>query len=131
MEILEYLAIMEEESTFQSCGREHPALAGGGGTTKAFFIDNLLRWGQCLNQWAFCLLSHKYTLGHQLSCTGFAFRFEHRKWNRVRNRLPKLVQTIGPSVPFPVFKSEGEPGTIIIYTYVLTENKTKRAKAKR
>ena len=27
-------------------------------------------------------------------CTGFAFRFEHRKWNRGRNRLPKLVQTI-------------------------------------
>ena len=35
-------------------------------------------------------------------CTGFAFRFEHR--------LPKLVQTIAPSIPFPVFKSEGEPG---------------------
>ena len=26
--------------------------------------------------------------------TGFAFRFEHRKWNRGRNRLPKLVQTM-------------------------------------
>ena len=34
-------------------------------------------------------------------CTGFAFAF----------RLPKLVQTIAPSVPFPMFKSEGEPGT--------------------
>ena len=44
--------------------------------------------------------------------TGFAFRFEHRKWNRGRNRLPKLVQTIAPSVPFPVFTSEGEPGTV-------------------
>ena len=43
--------------------------------------------------------------------TGFAFRFEHRKYNRGRNRLPKLVQTIAPSVPLPVFKSEGEPGT--------------------
>ena len=42
--------------------------------------------------------------------TGFAFRFEHRKWNRGRNRLPNLVQTIAPSIPFPVFKSEGEPG---------------------
>ena len=39
-------------------------------------------------------------------CTRFAFRFEHRG----RNRLPKLVQTIAPSVPFPAFKSEGEPG---------------------
>ena len=42
-------------------------------------------------------------------CTGFAFRIEHRKWNRGRNRLPKLVQTIAPSVPFPVFNPEGEP----------------------
>ena len=46
-----------------------------------------------------------------VSPTGLAFRFEHRKWNRGRNRLPKLVQTIAPSVPFPVFKSEGEPCT--------------------
>ena len=37
------LDMMEEES-IQTCGREHhPALAGGSGTTKAFFIDNLLR----------------------------------------------------------------------------------------
>ena len=43
--------------------------------------------------------------------TGFAFRFKHRKCNIGRNRLPKLVHTIAPSVPFPVFKSEGEPGT--------------------
>ena len=46
--------------------------------------------------------------------TGFAFRFEHRKWNRGCNRLPKLVQTIVPSVPFPVFKSEGEPGRLCV-----------------
>ena len=45
-------------------------------------------------------------------CTGFAFRFGHRKWNRGRNRLPKLVQTNAPSVPFPVFKSEGEHGIV-------------------
>ena len=37
------LDMMEEES-IQTCGGEHhPALAGGTGTTKAFFIDNLLR----------------------------------------------------------------------------------------
>ena len=30
--------------------------------------------------------------------TGFAFRFEHRKWNRGRNRLPKLVQTKIPKL---------------------------------
>ena len=30
--------------------------------------------------------------------------------NRGRNRLPKLVRTIVPSIPYPVFKSEGEPG---------------------
>ena len=30
-------------------------------------------------------------------------RIEHRKWNRGRNRLPKLVQAIAPSIPFPVF----------------------------
>ena len=47
----------------------------------------------------------------QSLCTGFAFRIEHRKWNRGRNRLPKLVQTIVPSVPFPMFNPEGEPGS--------------------
>ena len=31
-------------------------------------------------------------------------RIEQRKWNRGRNRLPKLVQTIVTSIPFPVFK---------------------------
>ena len=30
----------------------------------------------------------------------------------LRNRLFKLVQTIAPSVPFPVLQSEGEPGTL-------------------
>ena len=43
-------------------------------------------------------------------CTGFAFRFEPRKWNRGRNGLHQLGQPVAPSVPFPVFKSEGEPG---------------------
>ena len=43
-------------------------------------------------------------------CTGFAFRFEHRKWNRGRNRLHQLGQPVGPSIP--VFKSEGEPGIV-------------------
>ena len=43
--------------------------------------------------------------------TGFAFRFEHRKWNRGRNGLHQLGQPVAPSVLFPVFKSEGEPGT--------------------
>ena len=28
--------------------------------------------------------------------------------------LPKLVQTIAPSIPFPVFNPEGEPGTYLI-----------------
>ena len=44
-------------------------------------------------------------------CTGFAFRFEHRKWNRGRNFLHQLGQPVAPSVLFPVFKSEGKPGT--------------------
>ena len=30
-------------------------------------------------------------------------RIEHRKYNRGCNRLPKLLQTIAPSIPFPVF----------------------------
>ena len=45
------------------------------------------------------------------ACTGFAFRFEHRKWNRGRNGLPQLGQPFAPSILFPVFKSVGEPGT--------------------
>ena len=44
--------------------------------------------------------------------TVFAFRFEHRKWNRGRNGLRQLGQPVAPSVPFPVFKSEGEPGNL-------------------
>ena len=51
-------------------------------------------------------------------CTGFAFRFGHRKWNRGRNRLPKLVQTNAPSVPFPVFKSEGKPGICLVISLI-------------
>ena len=45
------------------------------------------------------------------TCTGFAFRFEHRKWNRGRNGLHQLGQPVAPSILLPVFKSEGEPGT--------------------
>ena len=51
-------------------------------------------------------------------CTGFAFRIEHRKWNRGHNRLPKLVQTIAPSIPFPVFNPEGEPGICCIMSSI-------------
>ena len=36
---------------------------------------------------------------------------EHRKLNRGRNRLPKLVQTIAPSIPFPVFNPLYPQGT--------------------
>ena len=38
-------------------------------------------------------------------------RIEHRKWNRGRNRLAKLVQTIAPSIPFPVFNPLYPHGT--------------------
>ena len=48
-------------------------------------------------------------------CTGLAFRFEHRKWNRGCNGLHQLGQPVAPSILFPVFKSEGEPGTQIRY----------------
>ena len=64
--------------------------------------------------WYYCTTFHDISyimLVVNQILTGFAFRFEDRKWNRGRNRLPKQVQTIVPSVPFPVFKSEGEPGT--------------------
>ena len=47
------------------------------------------------------------------ACTGFAFSFEHRKWNRGRNGLHQLGQPVAPSILFPVFKSEGEPGTFL------------------
>ena len=48
----------------------------------------------------------------QSKSTRFAFRFEHRKWNRGRNGMHQLGQPVAPSVPFPVFKSEGEPGRL-------------------
>ena len=35
-------------------------------------------------------------------CTGFAFRFEHRKRNRGRNGLHQLGQPVAPSVLFAV-----------------------------
>ena len=44
--------------------------------------------------------------------TGFAFIFEHRKWNRGHNGLHQLGQPVAPSILFPVFKSEGKPGTV-------------------
>ena len=34
----------------------------------------------------------------------------NRKWNRGRNGLHQLEQPVAPSILFPVFKSEGEPG---------------------
>ena len=45
--------------------------------------------------------------------TGFAFIFEHRKWNRGHNGLHQLGQPVAPFILFPVFKSEGEPGTLL------------------
>ena len=48
----------------------------------------------------------------QLTYTGFAFRFEHRKWNRGRTGLHQLGQPVAPSILFPVFKCEGEPGKV-------------------
>ena len=44
-------------------------------------------------------------------CTEFAFRIEHRKWNRGRNALHQLGQPVAPSILFPVFNPEGEPGS--------------------
>ena len=32
-------------------------------------------------------------------------RIAHRKWNRGRNGLPKLMQTATPSIPFPVYNA--------------------------
>ena len=53
--------------------------------------------------------------GVKFSCTGFAFRFEHRKWNRGRNGLHQLGQPVAPSILLPVFKSECEPGTVLTW----------------
>ena len=47
-------------------------------------------------------------------------QFEHRKWNRGRNGLHQLGQPVAPSILFPVFKSEGEPGTP--YPLVITKH---------
>ena len=35
------------------------------------------------------------------ACTGFAFSFERRKWNRGRNGLHQLGQPVAPSILFP------------------------------
>ena len=37
-----------------------------------------------------------------------------QKWNRGHNGLHHLGQPVAPSILFPVFKSEGEPGTYLI-----------------
>ena len=39
-------------------------------------------------------------------------RIEHRKWNRGRNGLHQLGQPVAPSILFPVFNPEGEPGSL-------------------
>ena len=57
---------------------------------------------------------HHASCGYWWHSTGFAFRFERRKWNRGCNGLHQLGQPVAPSVPFPVFKSEGKPGTWFI-----------------
>ena len=41
------------------------------------------------------------------------------KWNRGRNGLHQLGQPVASSILFPVFKSEGEPGTGP-FSFVLT-----------
>ena len=53
---------------------------------------------------------------------GFAFRFEHRKWNRGRNGLHQLGQPVAPSILFPAFKSEGEPGIVNAKFFFITRN---------
>ena len=40
----------------------------------------------------------------KIQCTLWIRMIEHRKYNRWCNMLPKLVQNIAPSIPFPVFK---------------------------
>ena len=49
--------------------------------------------------------------GHLWKSTLWIRRMEHRKYNRGRNRLPTLVQTIAPSVLFPVFHPLYPQGT--------------------
>ena len=44
-------------------------------------------------------------------CTLRIRRIEHRKWNRGRNRLSKLVQTTAPSILFSVFNPPYPPVT--------------------
>ena len=67
------------------------------------------------------------SLEFRLPSTGFAFRIEHRKWNRGRNSLHQLGQPVAPSILFPVFNPEGEPG--IISNYENNNEMTHRSKA--
>ena len=52
-------------------------------------------------------------LTHSVVCTLWIRRMGHRKQNRGRNRLPKLVQTTAPSVPHPVFHPPYPQGTAL------------------
>ena len=60
-------------------------------------------------------INHPQVEGLTAPYTGFTFRFEHRKWNRGRNGLHQLGQPVVPSVLFPAFKYEGEPGTHFLF----------------
>ena len=86
MEISKYLVMMEEES-IQSCGREHhPAHAGGSGTTKAFFIDNLLRYAR---------KKIGFTYWYGILCHYFRVR-EEESGTKIESR-----ETPGTTVPLP------------------------------
>ena len=75
--------------------------------TSLNYIDGLEN-GQTDKNWR----TNRFTsiVVYSWESTVFAFRFEHRKWNRGRNGLHQLGQPVSPSILFPVFKSEGEPG---------------------
>ena len=47
--------------------------------------------------------------------TDWGYETSSRKWKRGRNGLHQLGQPVAPSVLFPVFKSEGEPGTLFSF----------------
>ena len=74
--------------------------------------------GRPLKAIYFCLLnSLRFEPELLLTSTLWIRKIEHRKWNRGRNRLPKLVQTIAPSIPFPVFHPLYPQGTVKIIGY--------------
>ena len=79
-------------------------------------VDYLFPWIWGKSRQIFLIKSYimTFVLCSPNMCTLWIRRMEHRKYNRGRSRLPKLGQTIVPSVLFPLFHPPYPQGTAFI-----------------